>query len=185
MACGVDSSADRSSGSLLGITDRPKLLEGLDTIDTELIYSGSLENIVRRSVAGNRTSLRGGGGRVIRAVCFDDIVLNERAAGPTVDGQVAIASRLEGTRVADDSRATSGVPSLSTNKFTVAVGPGDGVLAAGPISEVSLSSTIRPQVVAGERRINSRPRHKLEALRHLRWSSIDASDGSNGNKERI
>jgi hypothetical protein len=49
----VDTTADRSSGVLLGVTDRPELLEGLGTIDGGLVVASSLEDIVVSTVAGN------------------------------------------------------------------------------------------------------------------------------------
>ena len=43
--------------------------------------------------------MAGGGGRVVGAVGLDDVVLDERAARPAVDGEVAVAVGLVGAGV--------------------------------------------------------------------------------------
>ena len=80
-----------SSAAAVRLTDRPVLLEGPGAFDGGLIRAGSLENIVRRSVRGDRALARGAGGGVKSAKAFDDVVLDERIGGPAVDGEVTVA----------------------------------------------------------------------------------------------
>lgn len=95
------SAADGSSWCLLGVTDRPVLLEGLCTVDGWLVGTSGLEDVVGCTVASNATLLGGGGRWVVATVRLDDVVLNQRAASPPIDREVAVAVWLIGTAVVD------------------------------------------------------------------------------------
>lgn len=94
---------DRPSRVLLGVTDRPVLLEGLGTDDRRLIDTRGSQNVVGSAVTAHRSSLRSSRGRIVSTVRFDDVVLYERVFCPAVDGKVAVPVRLEGTAVLDHS----------------------------------------------------------------------------------
>jgi hypothetical protein len=97
----IDATADRPSGVLLGVTDRPKLLEGLSAIDRGLVVASGLENVVIGTVAGNRSPARGCRRRIVRAIRLNHIVLDERIASPSVDSEVAVSVGVVGTAVVD------------------------------------------------------------------------------------
>jgi hypothetical protein len=101
VACYVDAAADRSSWVLLGVADGPELLEGLGTIDRGLVVASSLEDVVGSTVAGYRTLARGRRRRIVRAVGFDNVVLDERATSPTIDGEVAVSIGVVCTAIVD------------------------------------------------------------------------------------
>jgi hypothetical protein len=102
VAGGIDSATNGSSWCLLRVANRPKLLECLGTINRGLVDTSSLEDVVGGTVAGYSSLARSGRGRVVRAVGFDDIVLDEGAASPTVDSKVAVSVGLVCATVVDD-----------------------------------------------------------------------------------
>jgi hypothetical protein len=78
---------DRTAGALV-LANRPVLLKGRGAINRRLVGAGSLRNLVLR--------LRR---RVVRAEVLDNVVLDERVAGPAVDGEVGVAVGVVGARV--------------------------------------------------------------------------------------
>lgn len=90
------------SANALALADRPVLLKGRGALDGGLVGAGGLVDIVCSSVSGHGPLLCGAAGRVVGAVGFDDVVLDERVGSPAVDSEVAIAIGIEGTRVVDD-----------------------------------------------------------------------------------
>lgn len=91
---------DRSAGALV-LTNRPVLLKGRGTIDRWLVGAGALGNLVAGAVDGDGTlvlRLRRG---VVGAEVLDNVVLNQRVAGPAVDGKVGVAVGVVRARVGD------------------------------------------------------------------------------------
>jgi hypothetical protein len=85
----------------LTLPNTPILLKGANTINRRLVSASRHSNVVGSAVGSDSAlALRVGGG-VVCAVGFDDVVFNERVAGPAVNGEVAVALGLEGTAVVD------------------------------------------------------------------------------------
>lgn len=86
----VSANVDRSAGSLL-LANGPELLEGLSTVDGRLVDTGALEDVVVAAVDVDG-ALAGGAGRgVVGTEVLDDVVFDERVAGPSVDREVRVA----------------------------------------------------------------------------------------------
>jgi hypothetical protein len=80
------------------------LLERLGTINRRLINTSGLEDVVGGTVAGYSSLARSSRGRVVRAIGFDDIVLDEGIASPSVDSKVTISVWLVCAAVVDDPK---------------------------------------------------------------------------------
>lgn len=135
VASGTNTTTDGPSWVLLGVTDRPELLEGLSTIDRWCIETRGGQNVVVSAVTVYRSSPRGSGGWIVRTVGFNDVVLYEGVQCPAVDRKVTIPVRLESTTVIDHSDSSkpskrlgkviilpaigAWVPSFSTDDITI------------------------------------------------------------------
>lgn len=78
-------SRDGSAGTFR-CADRPVLVEGRSANDGRLINALAPVDVVSPSITSNAAQHRCASGRIIRAVVFDNIVLNKRVFGPAVDG---------------------------------------------------------------------------------------------------
>jgi hypothetical protein len=79
----------------------PVLLERARSINRRLVRARRSGNIVSTAVALEAAfALRPAAG-IVRAVGFDDVVLDERVTSPAVDGEVAVTLRLEVAAVVD------------------------------------------------------------------------------------
>ncbi len=87
------------AGSTLGSADGPVLLEGSSTFDGSRVGSGGLENIVGRSISGNRTLKGGSTGRIVVSIRLNDVVFDHRIKSPSVDGEIAVSIRGEGAGI--------------------------------------------------------------------------------------
>jgi len=103
VATGAHSTAYRPARVLLGVPDRPKLLESLDTIDRGLVDSSRLENVIIRAVAPDGTLSCSSGRRVIRTVGFDNVIFDEWTASPSVDGKISVAVWVVSSIVVNDT----------------------------------------------------------------------------------
>lgn len=83
--------------------DGPVLVKGADTVNARLFVTGALAKSIGAAVAGHCAQIAGSGRRVVGPEILDDIVLNERVAGPAVDGKVAVTVGLVCARVLDRS----------------------------------------------------------------------------------
>ncbi|KAI6749554.1 hypothetical protein HG530_014968 [Fusarium avenaceum] len=135
----VSTGADGTAGALAA-TDGPELLEGLVALDGRSVGTGADVDVVDGTIDGDLTLLAGAGRGVVGAEALNDVVLNQRVAGPAVDGKVAVAVGLSGWDILPGSTLA---PSLSTDVVTVsaplhaelasvAVGIGDGAGSIGP-----------------------------------------------------
>lgn len=79
------------AGGALVASHGPKLLEGLRAVDGGLLRAGRDVEIVDAAVRGDGAAVRGAAAGVVAAEVFDDVVFDERVAGPAVDGQVGVA----------------------------------------------------------------------------------------------
>lgn len=142
--------------------DRPVLLEGLGAVDGGLVGALGLRDLVRGAVSG-QGALYGRLGRgVVGAEVLDDVVLDQRVAGPAVDGEVGVAIGLVGTGVGDSAFKMSvcmlehrgrmnvpcgtRVPALSSNEVTAGL-PAYAVAAASAVGVGSLGTTVGPPAV--------------------------------------
>jgi hypothetical protein len=132
---------DASAGALV-LADGPVLLEGLGTIDARRICASCGCDLVAGTVGGDGSLDLGLGGGVIAAEVLNDVVLDERVAGPAVDGKVGVAVVLVGSRVGDGARGTS-LPALATNSVAARL-PADAVLALGTVGVGSLGTVVGP-----------------------------------------
>lgn len=87
----------------LGSADRPVLLKGRGALDGWRVGAGGLVNVVRAAVAGHLADLGSAGRWVVGSVGLDDVVFDERARGPAVEREVAVAIGAIGTGVLDGS----------------------------------------------------------------------------------
>ena len=90
-----------SSPNPLGLPNGPVLRECGGSFDRSGVGPGSRVNIVCGSVRGDSALVRTSTSRVIVAVGFHDVILDQRIGGPTVDGEVAVAIGSEGTAIGD------------------------------------------------------------------------------------
>jgi hypothetical protein len=130
------------AGRALVLTNRPILLKGPGAINGWLVGAGRLSDLVGRAVRGDGTLVLGLRRGVVGTEVLNDVVLDERVAGPTVDGKVGVAVVVVGTGVGDGT-GSSWVPSLSTDKVTAA-SPAHAVLTSGAVGVGSTGTTIRP-----------------------------------------
>jgi hypothetical protein len=86
------------------LTDGPELVEGGGTLDRGLVDTLGAVDIVGAAVTADGAEPLGAGGGVVGAEGLDDVVLDQRALGPAVHGQVAVdVSAVPGAVVADDT----------------------------------------------------------------------------------
>lgn len=84
-------SGDRSTNTVRS-ANRPVLLKGRSALDGRLIGASCLVDVVGSAVARDAAFLcrtRAGSGVVV-AVGVDDVVFDEGAGGPAVDGEVGV-----------------------------------------------------------------------------------------------
>src|SRR5690606_19401064 len=74
--------------------------------DRRLLGTGGDQNLIGATVSGDGTTPAGTARGVVGAVVLNDVVLDERVLGPTVDGKVRVAVGLVGTRVGDGPGST-------------------------------------------------------------------------------
>ena len=103
MTSNVNSAADSATWGLFGVADRPELFEGGGSVNGGLVNARSLQDIVACAVASDGSLQTSGGRRVVSPVRLNDVVLDERATGPAVDREVAVAVGLVGASVTDCS----------------------------------------------------------------------------------
>jgi hypothetical protein len=89
---------DRTAGALV-LANRPVLLKGRGAINGWLVGAGALGNLVGAAVGSDSTLVLRLRRRVVRAEVLDNVVLDERVAGPAVDGEVGVAVGVVGARV--------------------------------------------------------------------------------------
>lgn len=88
----------------LGGADGPVLLEGPGTVDRGLVVASGDVDVVGTAVGLVLTLVLRSAAGVVGAERLNDVVLDERVAGPAVDGEVPVAARVEGTAVVDGPR---------------------------------------------------------------------------------
>lgn len=96
----VSTNIDGSAAALV-LADGPELLEGRGAIDGWLVGTGADENVIVGAVDVDSSLLLGSARGVVSAEVLDDVVLDQGLAGPAVDGEIAVAIGLVGTRVRD------------------------------------------------------------------------------------
>ncbi|KAI6754144.1 hypothetical protein HG530_013320 [Fusarium avenaceum] len=85
----VGADIDAALGAVL-LADGPVLLEGLGAVDRGGVGASGLEDLVGAAVNLNGSLALSAAGGVVGAECLNDVVLDERALGPAVDGEVAV-----------------------------------------------------------------------------------------------
>lgn len=85
----VGADIDATLGAVL-LADGPVLLEGLGAVDRGGVGASGLEDLVGAAVNIDGSLALSAAGGVVGAECLDDVVLDERALGPAVDGEVAV-----------------------------------------------------------------------------------------------
>lgn len=89
------------TGAALVLADGPVLLEGLGAVDGGLVGALGLGDLVRGAVGGERALDGGLRGGIVGAEVLDDVVFDQRVAGPAVDGEVRVAVGVVGAGVGD------------------------------------------------------------------------------------
>jgi hypothetical protein len=87
--------------------DIPVLLESVSAQNRRSIRPRLRQNLVRGAIDVDGSLLRGSGRRVVRPVVLDNVVFDQRAGRPAVDGKVRVAVGREGARVLDRSTHSS------------------------------------------------------------------------------
>lgn len=85
----VGADIDAALGAVL-LADGPVLLEGLGAVNRGGVGAGGLEDLVGAAVNIDGSLALSAAGGVVGAEGLDDVVLDERALGPAVDGEVAV-----------------------------------------------------------------------------------------------
>lgn len=143
------------------------MLKGHCALDGGLVRACAHVDIIHSSIGGDGALFCGAGGRVVSAEVFNDVVLDERIGGPTVNGEITIAIGAVGTTVGDwpgtqklvnvlgfcdfgtqifaglNLPGTSRVPSLSTNEADV-IAPCHAVFTSGYIDAGHMDSAVTP-----------------------------------------
>lgn len=96
----VSTGVDGSAGTLVA-SNRPVLLKGLVTLNRGGVDTGADVDVIDRSVNGDLTLLLAAGRGVVGAEVLNDVVLDERVLGPSVNSEVAVAVDVVSTRVLD------------------------------------------------------------------------------------
>jgi len=137
-------SGDCTAGTLI-LTNGPVLVEGSCSLDRRLVNASAFVDVVCRSVAGDRSLVSETARWVVGTEILEDVVFDERACRPTVDGEVAVTIRGVGT---GECYGLSGsrIPSLSTDEVTIAR-PGETVLSCISVGVGDGGTTISPEGV--------------------------------------
>ncbi len=91
---------DRSPDAL-GLADGPELVECRRARDGRGIGAYSLIYVVGVAIGGDRAHVGEPGTGVVVAEGVTDVVLDERARGPSVNGKIGVACGTEGSAVRD------------------------------------------------------------------------------------
>ena len=86
----VSTDVDATGGSVI-LADGPVLLKGLSAVDGGGVGTGLGEDVVGAAVNLDGALLLSTGGGVVVTELLDDVVLDQRVLGPSVDGEVAVA----------------------------------------------------------------------------------------------
>lgn len=148
------------------LANRPVLVEGRGATHRGLIDLLVLVDIVDGTITGNSALVCHGATRVVIAVVLHDVVLDQWAGSPTIDGQVCVAGRTETSFESDITGererkyvsnmlwvekkmllpvATS-FPSLARCEVTTVL-PGDTVLALIAVGILDSTTTVGPELV--------------------------------------
>lgn len=99
-------------------TDAPVLGEGAAVaLDGRRVCAGGLVDVVGGVVAVDGSDRGQARARVVVSVVLDDVVLDERVGGPSVDGQVAVPIGREGAGESDGPVYLFVSPRVSFSKF--------------------------------------------------------------------
>lgn len=83
---------DGSTGALL-LADAPVLVERAGAVDGWLVHTCCFVDVVGSAIGGDGSFEFAGG--TVGAPAFDDVVLDEWASGPPVEGEVAVSGGVE------------------------------------------------------------------------------------------
>ena len=98
----VSTDIDATGGSVI-LADGPVLLKGLSAVDRGGVGTGLGEDVVGAAVNLDGALLLSTSGGVVVTELLDDVVLDQRVLGPSVDGEVAVAVGLVLSLVRDGS----------------------------------------------------------------------------------
>jgi len=146
LPCGEVVRRGDSAAGAVSLADRPELVESSSALDGGLIDTLGLVDVVGSSVGGDRSLQRRAATRVVAAVGLDDVVLDEGARGPAVNGEVAVTTWCE-ICGKGDILCRSRVPSLSCDKVSLVTCPGNGICTRISISVRDVAGTVRPEGV--------------------------------------
>lgn len=85
----------------LVLTNRPVLVEGRSASDGGLVHLLVFIDVVDRSITGDLSLVGHAATRVVAAVVFQDVVLDQGIGGPTINGEIGIAGRAKRSRKID------------------------------------------------------------------------------------
>jgi len=98
----VVGNGDGSSGTLT-LADGPELLEGSSANDGWLVGAGAHQDVVGSTVRCHGALSGGSTGWVVGTEVLNNVVLDQRILGPTINGEVAVSVRVVGAGVLNDS----------------------------------------------------------------------------------
>lgn len=166
----------------LGRADGPELVEGPGALDGRLVNAGGLVDVVGSAIALHGADERGRAAGVERAVGLDDVVLDEGALGPAVDGEVAVAVRLVVGCVWNGANS-AWVPSFSPDKVALVARPANAVLAGRLVGVRDVCLAIGPpgiveSVVGTSGTGGSSTREDVDAFCGVGWKSKRTHEGA-------
>lgn len=131
------------SARTLVLAHGPELLEGLSTVNGWLLNPSALSDVVDGSIQCDLAFSPGVTRGVIRAKVFNNVVLNQRISGPTVNSKIRISIVLIASAIGHDSVSSSWVPSLATDQIATG-SPLDLVVAASAVGVRRLRAVVGP-----------------------------------------
>lgn len=137
----VGSDIDGSRASLVP-SNGPELLEGRSSIDRWLVGSGADQDVVNTAVDCDGSFVGSTGRWVVGTEVLNDVVLNQRAPGPSVDGKVGVTVWIVVAGVGNGS-ATTWSPSLSTDEVSTRL-PDNAVCATSKVGVGDVGATVSP-----------------------------------------
>jgi len=164
------------------LADGPVLVERRGADDRGLVHALRLEDVVNGAVGGETALERGASGWVVSAEVLDDVVFDERALCPAVDGQIAVAVGVVGATERDRPRG-AGHPPLASNKISVST-PGDTVLSVSLVGVRHGSTAISPErVVVAAVGAGAARRQRLALVETTRGISGEGGNSSDRGRD--
>lgn len=102
------------SSSALGLTNGPVLIEAGSADDGRSVVPAALDDVVGSSINSDAAEPLTAARRIVGTEVLDNVVFDQRVLGPAINGQIAVASWVEGSAVGNISgRSLVSYPGLN------------------------------------------------------------------------